>query len=316
MAALPVVVHAMADAVRGTVSRRDLTALGFAPATIDHWAVVGLLERRDRGEFRIPGSGHPHIQHLATMLWRAGEGARLAGGLACGVRGLAGFTENEDTYIAVPSRRRVRGVEYRIVRTPVPPADQDLIRGLPGVTVERGLIGAAATHRPARVRAAYYNAKFKKLTTEEQLIARAVALGRVHGAPQMRAILGNGAGEVESPKEFDLMGLFGPGTNRPEAQVWVCWRQKWFRLDFCFRAARLAIEYDGGSHDETREQDADRDLALLELDVQTIRVTASMLRDPEDARRRILAVRDQRLALKLPPLSRELPPWLQRGQNA
>src|SRR5688572_3373652 len=100
MAALPPLVHAMADRARGTLSRRDLVAAGFAPATIDGWVKLGLFERVDRGEFRIPGSGADRMQELATMLWRAGQGARIAGALACGLRGLSGFTDAETSHIA------------------------------------------------------------------------------------------------------------------------------------------------------------------------------------------------------------------------
>lgn len=310
MAALPVLVHVMADAVRGTLSRRDLVAVGFSPATIDGWVRLGLLERVARGEYRIPGSGRSRTQELATMLWRAGEGARLAGALACGLRGLEGFSEDETEYIAVPAGRHVRGAGYPIVRTPLPPADQDLIRGLPAVTVERALIGAAATHRAARVKVAFYDAKFKGLTDDTRITDRALHLGRVHGAPQMRKILGTGAMKVESPKEWDVAQLFLKGGPRPHEQVYVEWHGKWFRLDFAFLDARLALEYDGEDHERTREKDADRDLALLELSIETIRITRAMMRDPADTRRRILGVRAQRLALGLPPLVPSRPPWL------
>lgn len=284
MAALPVLVHVMADAARGTVSRRDLTAVGFHPACIDDWVVLGLLERAARGEYRIPGSGRSRTQELATMLWRAGEGARLAGALACGLRRLKGFSEDESQYIAVPHGRHVRGAGYPIVRTRLPAEDHDLIRGLPGVTVERGLIGAAATHRPARVRVAFYDAKFKGLTDQGRVAARATALGRVHGAPQMRGILGTGALTVESDPELTLLQIFRP-DEAPAKQVYVEWHGKWFRLDFAFLDARLALEYDGSDHVRTREADADRDLALLELNIQNIRVAKAMLADRDELRR-------------------------------
>ena len=172
------------------------------------------------------------------------------------------------------------------------------------------MITAAGTSRAARVRAGYYDAKFKGMTTEAAVAVRAVALGRAYGAPQMRAILGTGALKVESAQEWKLAGIFRVNDPRPTAQVWVCWHDKWFRLDFAFLDARLALEYDGGNHEQTREKDADRDLALLELDIQTIRVTKTMLRDSERTRRRILAVRDARAAMALQPIKPGRPGWL------
>ena len=32
-------------------------------------------------------------------------------------------------------------------------------------------------------------------------------------------------------------------------QVWVRWHERWYRLDFAFLVARLALEYDGINHD-------------------------------------------------------------------
>ena len=103
--------------------------------------------------------------------------------------------------------------------------------------------------------------------------------------------------------------MFRPGDPVPQSQVWVSWYDRWYRLDFAFRDVRLDVEYDGANHDDRREEDADRDLALAELDVQTIRVTKAMMRNPGDTRRRILAVYDKRAALGLAPLPVAEPPW-------
>jgi hypothetical protein len=147
------------------------------------------------------------------------------------------------------------------------------------------------------------------LTDEEMMAARLGELGKAYGAPRMRAIVASGVLAQESEPERDLLGVFRPGDPLPDAQVWVSHRSKWHRLDFSYLDVRLAIEYDGAQHDGQREQDADRDLALLELQIATIRVTKSMMRDPEDTRRRILAVRSSRLPLGLKPLVPDRPPW-------
>ncbi len=80
-------------------------------------------------------------------------------------------------------------------------------------------------------------------------------------------------------------------------------------VGFAFLEARLALEYDGGDRRHTRAQDADRDLALSELDVATIRITAAMMRNPHDTRRRILGVYRKRVRLGLPPMVPDPPPW-------
>jgi hypothetical protein len=299
----------MAEHGAARVSRRDLIAVGYRPAQIDRWVAGGLFVRDGRGELRIPGSVGDLHQELAGMVWRAGRDARVAGALRCALAGLPGFPTSTRDYIAVPPTRRVRGVDFPVVQTPVPAEDEDRVFDLPAVTVARGLIGAAATYHPARIKLAHDYALHHRLVKRGEVMARAHDLGNVHGAPQMRRIGTSGALETESPRERRLLGIFRAGDPKPHTQVWVCWNGKWFRLDFAYLEARLALEYDGGSHDDTREADADRDMALAELTIQPLRITKGMMRDPAATRRRILAVRTSRMALGLSPLVSSPPPW-------
>ena len=169
----------MAEHGAGTLSRRDVFARGHTPAEFAWWLQAGLLERTGRGEYRVAGSDQTLKQQLATRLWRAGPGARIAGPLRVALAGVTGF---------------VRG--------------------------------------------------------------------------------------------------------------------RWHRLDFAFRDVRLAPEYHGTSHADRREEDADRDLALTELQIQTLRITKTMMRNPEDVRRRVLAVHAHWLTLNLAPLAVVAPPWV------
>ena len=315
MQGLPLEVLILADAATGTLSRRDLVALGYPHWQIDRWIAQGLLEVTLRGELRIPGSSRPLKQQLATKLWRAGPGARLAGALSLAMWDLDGFplgmAEQQETgHIAIPASRHVRGAPFRVVRTPLPLEDHDRIDDLPAVTVTRGLIGAAATYHRARIRQAFYSAKQRGYTSDDLMAERLKALGNAYGAPQMRRIMATGALAHESEPEFALSQIFLAGDPTAAAQVWVYHRAKWHRFDFVFLEVRLAMEYDGDGHERTREQDADRDLAMKELEIDTIRVTKSMMRDPDDLRRRILKVYADRSLLGLPPLIPQQPPWL------
>lgn len=309
--ALPSQVLLMAEHAAATISRRDLVAAGFPPDAIDRWVGAGLLVNTVRGEFRIPGSEQSLRQELATMLWRAGPGARIGGALRCALAGLDGFrlSAHRD-HIVVPPGRRVRGVAFKVVRTPVAEEDQERVMDLPAVTLARGLIGACADYRPARIRVAYDQARFKGLLREAEFADRALSLGNAYGAPQARKLVRSGALSMESEPERDLFSIFRPADPRPEPQVWVQVRGRWHRLDFAYRDVRVALEYDGDGHAFTREADADRDLALLELRVVTIRITKAMLRDAAATRRRILAVVAGRRGRDIPPLPRISPPWV------
>jgi hypothetical protein len=310
MSRLPLPVLLLCENAAATASRRDLVALGYPPAQVDWWLRSGAFEQAELGQWRLSGSEPTLRQQLATRLWRAGPGARIAGGLRLALAGLPGFVlDDRWDHIAVPPGRRVRGVGFRVVRTPLPPEDHDRVLDLPAVTVARGLIGASASCVPARIRVAHDDARRRKLVADGEYAERAGALGRAYGAPQARRIAAGGALRMESEPERDLFSVFRAGDPVPEEQAWVCWRGRWYRLDFGFRAARLALEYDGEDHAGRREEDADRDLALAELQVQTLRITKAMMRDPADVRRRILAVYEHRMTLGLTPLPVAEPPW-------
>jgi hypothetical protein len=332
MAALPPIVHRMAEACRGTVSRRDLLAVGIPVDTLEDWLAAGRLERCARGEYRLPGSEVTLHQALQVALNRAGAGARLAGPIVLGLWGIKGFAHLATAlrppvggalpdladldHVAVPPGRRVRGVPFKVVRTALPAEDLDEVEGLPAVTVARSLAAAAKTNHPARIRSAYDDARFRGLVDEEGLQRTVARLGGGYGGPPMRRILGTGALRSESEGERDLLAVFRAGDPLPERQVWVRWHDRYFRLDFAFLAGRIDLEYDGGNHDGRREQDADRDLALAELRIHPLRITKRMLRDPEGTRRRILTVVRQRLALDLPPIVPEPPPWVRAAGSA
>ena len=273
MRGLPAQVMALADAAGGRVSRRDLTAIGVAKDQIQSWIDAGIFVSAGWGEYRIAGSGLTFEQEVASRLWRCGKGARVAGPLACRLYGLTGFLHVEADHIAVPASRRVRGVDFRVVRTPIARIDMARIGDLPGVTAARALVGAAAVCAPARVRVAHDDALRKGLVKRGEFAALAARLGNAYGAAAARRIARGGSLDSESEPERDLFEVFRRGDPRPDRQVWVLWNGRWFRLDYAYRKARVALEYDGDGHGETRERDADRDLALAELGIVTLRIT-------------------------------------------
>jgi hypothetical protein len=296
--------RALAEERMSTLSFRQLVDLGVPEVTIHTWRKQGVLIPIFRGQYRIGGSAMQELQAVIAALQRSGDGARVAGPWALALHGVDGFEIGGTRQITVPPQRRVRNVPFTVVRSPVPEVDQTEVLGLPTVTIERALIDSCTELPRSKIRAAYYDAKRSGRCDGALLAARASDLGRVPGAAQMRAIVTSGALDLESEGEWDFIStVFRPGDPLPVPQVVVAWRDRTFRLDFAYLEGRIDLEFDSRLwHEDRFEQDRDRDLAMAELQIQPLRITRGMLRDPVTTRRRILAVRDQRLALGLPPI--------------
>lgn len=84
-----------------------------------------------------------------------------------------------------------------------------------------------------------------------------------------------------------------------------------YRLDLRFLDSRLAPEYDGEvAHGAptARLADGERALALAELHIQRIAITAPMLRDPDGLRERLLQPHTERIESGITPLQPSAPP--------
>lgn len=310
MPGLPASVYAAAEP-GGFVTRERLLARGWRGPQIDWWLATGLLEWWSRSHYRIAEAGADDMGRLLAALERAGEGARIGGAWACALHGLEGFDLSGRDHVVIDPRRRVRGAPFTVVRTPVPPCDQAVVGDVPTLTVTRSLMSVAPTHPRKAVRVAYYQAVCAGHASMGEMSERATALGRAYGAPETRALVASGDLRYESEGERALAQTWRPGDPPLHPQVWVVYRSRFYRLDFALLDARMCLEYDGAEHHSgelDRLRDTDRDLALAELDIQTLRITARMLRTPERTRERILAVWRQRVRLGLPAIVPAPPP--------
>ncbi|TIC87790.1 DUF559 domain-containing protein [Nocardioides sp. GY 10113] len=90
-------------------------------------------------------------------------------------------------------------------------------------------------------------------------------LGRFRGrrgVVQLRELVPSVEPGIESPREaWILLALLDAGLPRPEPQVWVeIDGEPVYRLDFAYRRAKVAIEYDGSdSHSSPAQQAHDRE---------------------------------------------------------
>ncbi|MBO0841540.1 MAG: DUF559 domain-containing protein [Nocardioides sp.] len=82
------------------------------------------------------------------------------------------------------------------------------------------------------------------------------------GVRQLRDLIPLVSGKVESQRESWVhIAIADAGLPQPEAQVWIdVDGVPTYRLDFAYRLARIAIEYDGEEfHERTEQQKADDD---------------------------------------------------------
>ena len=93
-------------------------------------------------------------------------------------------------------------------------------------------------------------------------------------------------GQPVAPVKLALAGKFRKAPTSDEAALWQALRGdalaglhfrrqqviKGFIVDFYCATAQLAVELDGVVHEEHRQEDADRDLALEEIGIRTLRI--------------------------------------------
>ena len=117
-----------------------------------------------------------------------------------------------------------------------------------------------------------------KLITPDALVAALTTYEGSWGIKALREVAWHAESAAESPMETRLrMLLVLAGLPRPQAQVSVHDDAHVFigRPDLYYPAARLGLEYDGGTHRQSLAEDNRRQNRLLDAGVRLLRFTAS-----------------------------------------
>ncbi len=135
---------------------------------------------------------------------------------------------------------------------------------------------------------------YRRMFTVADLRAFALAANRCHGIRRIPNVLAATDPQSGSPMETVLrLTLVAAGLPRPEAQVNVYSRDGRLlgRVDLAYRAAKVALEYEGDGHRDrgTFRRDIWRYNAMREAGWTVIRVTADDLRDPDTMLRQVRA---------------------------
>lgn len=226
----------------GVVARRQLTSAGVSASTVDTMVQTARLEVCTRGVYRLPGSPGAAEQQLWAAVLRTGDGARLTGWTACALYGIEGFDLRECVWVAIPSRRRVRGFDGVLQRADIPACDRARVRGLPAVTPIRAIIDAAMRVRDRRIRVGIDAGRRTGMVDDDRLRRRADELGRHAGAVTVRRLLGSGALDQDGELERQLaLALHEVGLH----PAWGVEVLPGVIVDACFAEASYVLECDG-----------------------------------------------------------------------
>ncbi|MEX2621901.1 MAG: type IV toxin-antitoxin system AbiEi family antitoxin domain-containing protein [Egibacteraceae bacterium] len=303
MRTLPQPVLQMTSRQLGLASRAQLLVvvrrLGLAAPAIDFWVRRGHLEVVYRGVYRLAGCPTSHEQDALAKVLRAGDGAAAGGEMTLGLFRFEGFRLAQGgTGVLVPTGRRVTGVPFPIRATALPHGHRATVARVPALTPTRALVEYAHAEQGKRWRVTFDDACRRRLTFPERLRQCARTLLPHPGALACLTLLGDpSVSGLESEGERGLDWLVRDIEPAPEWQVTDLVPGR--RLDFAWREALFAVEYDGRDHHvlpTDRDHDGLRDLEAAENGVQVLRITAGMLRDDPD-RTRAMVIRALRRRL-------------------
>lgn len=257
----------------------------LSAGSVDGYVHRGAFHRMARGVYRVRGSAASQPSKAMAAVLRVGQGAVLAGPFVLGLFRLGDFSTDHWFEVLTPPGRRPRTVGFRHRPQPRPGPRQVRMERLPVVTVTDALLSSAraADELGARqLRAAFDQARWRRLTSEAEIVSRAQQLGRRDpGAAFFLDHFTDGSLRPESEPERRLGELLGRFDPAPTPQVWVLPHR---RVDFYWRAFRLGAEYHGAvdhAFAEARLRDDDRIGELREAQVQIVPVVKDDLLDAD-----------------------------------
>jgi hypothetical protein len=281
----------------GVIARRQLLALGYARAQVDSMVRHGHLDRAAQGVYRRPGSPSTRAQAAMVAVLRRPGGARVCGQLVLALLGCEGYeVEDADFTVLVPPGVRLRAADFPWRPDPAPGRHRATVGSLPAVTPARAILELAVDlGDDEALLLAADRLRWRTSTGAARLAALVIEVPDHPGADRLATLGLLDEGRPESPGERDLEPLLA-GLGVPvEWQVWVA---PDLRVDALLRDCGIVVESDGPTHDGARDRtrDAERDRRLAALGYLVVHVTAADRRHPEELRRRILQLRDTRLA--------------------
>jgi hypothetical protein len=220
---------------------------------------------------------------LAAVRRRLPDGAAFSGRTAAWLHGLD-LPPCDPVEVTVPPERGITGrAGVRVRRASLATGEVVERRGLPTTSLLRTVVDVAATLPLVEAVVAADMALHRRLMGVTELESAASARAGRKGAARLRRVIELVEPLSESPMETRLrLLLVLGGLPRPLAQVSLHDGRGRFvgRTDLYYPAARLGIEYDGGTHRDSLVEDDRRQNRLLNAGFRLLRFTAADLRQP------------------------------------
>jgi very-short-patch-repair endonuclease len=262
-------IAATAAQQHGTISRRQLSAIGASRRQIDARVSSGLLVRRYPAVYRLPAvAPSPLGDHMAGVLATDGVVSHRSAAW------LLGLWDRTPRHVELTLERPVRWRADLVVHrlTDLHPDDITTVDGIPCTDAARLLVDIGAVCRPSTVEKLFHQVLHEKRTDFDTIVARFFRVARRGraGVGVLRPILemfDPAIAPCESDLEVVLLRVLRDhGIAEPVRQHRVEAGGQRFRLDLAYPDERIFLEGDGfGVHTEreTFERDRRRQNALV-----------------------------------------------------
>lgn len=254
--------------------------------------------RMGHGLYAWSGLGAGPELALAVVQRRLPPGAVFSGRTAAWLHGLD-LPPCDPVEVTVTRPHGIARSGVSVSRAELDECDIVERRGLRATSTLRTMADIAQRQPLVEAVVAADMALHRRLIDLVELEACVASIARQRGVARLRRVIELAEPKAESAMETRLrMLLVLAGLPRPEAQVSLHDDRGTFlgRPDLYYRAQRLALEYDGGTHRESLVGDDRRQNRLVNAGFRMLRFTAADVQRKPD-----LLVAQVRAALRPPP---------------
>lgn len=258
------------------ISREQLLAAGLGRGAIAHRIETGAWQRLHKNVYLL-GPAPPTLTARArAAVLACGADVAVSHRSAAEMFGLLPESGG-DVHVTVAGHNVAPREGVRIHRIAAfAPGEVTKMRGIPLTSVARTICDLAATEPAHEVEAAFQEALYREVVSEERLAAVLAREPRRKGAPLIRALLDNPR-MTRSERERTLLRLIDAAQlPRPVTNVPL----HGYLADVYWPNEGLVVEFDGWQahgHRLAFESNRKRDQVLLAHGVRTLRVTDRQL---------------------------------------